>query len=545
MSLITRRVSTICDYRTRQSLGVLPSLFAVSKSMCHVTDVVHGSVYFATVSVSAVSEAGTPVHTLAHERSKAHGVLSGSTLSNEPKPLGQHRPPPPRSILSLGEYHLKNCLCRINPSIHNPIPYFFNTSVSHLRLNSIGKPIVYPSTLVELSPTSYLEPRVDKHNLLRGGCSDSGISSLRSTGGGGYKDGASGGNGNAAGAVHLARRSPAEGGKSEVSGDGDGVGMARSLLTSDSGGTDIEVCGQIVILAPVVAVSVEGGGMMGSVPSDPEEDLKEYEDDETEDGLVDHPMDEGDDGADDEDEDEEEQEEEHLAPADSTIVVPIDELAFSPERTDPIIPPPSTDTATTGARITIRPQTYISLPPEAEVKRLLAMPTPSPSPLTSLSPPSAEERLARCTTTAALPSPPLPPSLYPPPPVDRRDDILESEQPPRKRLCLSTLGSMYELRESSTRGYGIRDTWIDTVEAVLEMEPTTIENFNTRVTELVELHEHDTQDLYSLLEDAQDVTDSRDSSSNERHEMRDGRHAGPAVSTTWVAEESWTARRGC
>nr|GFB92140.1 hypothetical protein [Tanacetum cinerariifolium] len=74
------------------------------------------------------------------------------------------------------------------------------------------------------------------------------------------------------------------------------------------------------------------------------------------------------------------------------------------------------------------------------VERLLAMPTPSPSPLTSLSPPTAGERLARCTALAALPSPPLPPSLYPPP-VDRKDDIPESEQPPRKRLCLSTLGS--------------------------------------------------------------------------------------------------------
>ncbi|GKD77698.1 reverse transcriptase domain-containing protein, partial [Tanacetum coccineum] len=45
---------------------------------------------------------------------------------------------------------------------------------------------------------------------------------------------------------------------------------------------------------------------------------------------------------------------------------------------------------------------------------------------------------------AALPSPPLPPlppSLYIPPPVNRRDGIPESEQPPRKRLCLSTLGS--------------------------------------------------------------------------------------------------------
>ncbi|GKG52294.1 hypothetical protein Tco_0547169, partial [Tanacetum coccineum] len=52
--------------------------------------------------------------------------------------------------------------------------------------------------------------------------------------------------------------------------------------------------------------------------------------------------------------------------------------------------------------------------------------------------------------TAALPSPSLPPSLYIPPPVDRRDDVLESELPPRKRLCLSTLGSRYEIRESST-----------------------------------------------------------------------------------------------
>ncbi|GKF29314.1 hypothetical protein Tco_0095656, partial [Tanacetum coccineum] len=39
------------------------------------------------------------------------------------------------------------------------------------------------------------------YNLLRGGCSDSGMSSLRSTGGGMYRDvgsGGSGGDGNAA-----------------------------------------------------------------------------------------------------------------------------------------------------------------------------------------------------------------------------------------------------------------------------------------------------------------------------------------------------------
>nr|GEZ82863.1 reverse transcriptase domain-containing protein [Tanacetum cinerariifolium] len=53
-------------------------------------------------------------------------------------------------------------------------------------------------------------------------------------------------------------------------------------------------------------------------------------------------------------------------------------------------------------------------------------------------------------------------------------------------------------------GYGIRDTWIDPAEAVPDMAPTTLEKFNTRVTELAELHEHYTQDLYALLEDAQD-----------------------------------------
>ncbi|GJS17996.1 hypothetical protein Tco_0412468 [Tanacetum coccineum] len=226
------------------------------------------------------------------------------------------------------------------------------------------------------------------------------------------------------------------------------------------------------------------------------------------------------------------------------------------------------------ARIIVRPQASISLPSEAEVERLLAMTTPSPSPPISLLPPSVGERLARYTAppthsspplvpsplllsfgcltqiqmlritstqalinavTTALPSPtlpPLPPSLYIPPLVDHRDDVPESELLPRKRLCLSTLGSRYEIEESSTArptkgqgvdygfvsivdaearwqgiskvGYGIRDTWVDPAEAVSEVAPMTVREVNTRVTELAELHERDTQDLYALLEDAQD-----------------------------------------
>ncbi|GKG10001.1 hypothetical protein Tco_0338747, partial [Tanacetum coccineum] len=53
-------------------------------------------------------------------------------------------------------------------------------------------------------------------------------------------DGTGGGDESVGGAVHLARRSLVEGGDSEIGGDGGGVGMARSLSTSTSGGRDME-----------------------------------------------------------------------------------------------------------------------------------------------------------------------------------------------------------------------------------------------------------------------------------------------------------------
>nr|GFB19631.1 hypothetical protein [Tanacetum cinerariifolium] len=204
--------------------------------------------------------------------------------------------------------------------------------------------------------------------------------------------------------------------------------------------------------------------------SDPEEDPHEYEDKETEDGPVEYPMDEGDDEDDDDgdlsgdDADDEEEDEEEE-----------EHLAL----TDSTI-----------------------LIPTNELELIDAV-------------------------TAAIPSPLLPPPLYIPPPVDHRDDIPEIEMPPRKRLCFSTLGSRYEIEESSTsrstedrridyefvstldaeerrRGieevrYGIRDTWVDPAETVPKIAPMTVGEVSTRVTELAELHEHDTHDLYALL----------------------------------------------
>ncbi|GJW25131.1 putative reverse transcriptase domain-containing protein, partial [Tanacetum coccineum] len=141
----------------------------------------------------------------------------------------------------------------------------------------------------------------------------------------------------------------------------------------------------------------------------------------------------------------------------------------------------------------------------------------------------------------SLPLPPLPSSPLPPlpdslfiPPVDRREDIPEVELPPRKRLCLTTPASRYEVGESSTAvprptrgrrvdygfvgtldaearrqraetvGYGIRDTWVDPRETTEEVAPVTLEGVNTRVTELTAVQEQDTQEIYAVIEDTQD-----------------------------------------
>nr|GEZ17080.1 hypothetical protein [Tanacetum cinerariifolium] len=199
-------------------------------------------------------------------------------------------------------------------------------------------------------------------------------------------------------------------------------------------------------LLPVNSPTAESPGYVAE--SNPEE----YKDDETEDGPVYYLMDGGDNGddddsdssrddVDDEDEEEGDEEEEHLAPSDSAVVIPNVELVSPPKGTDHVIPPPSTDTTTTGARI---------------IALIDAL-------------------------TAALPSPLLPPLLYIPLLVDRRDDVPETEMPPHKR-----------------------DTWVDLAEVVPEIAPMTLGVVNTGVTELAELHEHDTQDLYALLEDVQD-----------------------------------------
>ncbi|GKD95729.1 hypothetical protein Tco_1379626 [Tanacetum coccineum] len=111
-----------------------------------------------------------------------------------------------------------------------------------------------------------------------------------------------------------------------------------------------------------------------------------------------------------------EEEEEHPAPADSTpVALPVVDHAPSAEETGPFetnesatIPPPHPAYRVT-ARMSIRDETPISLPFREEVERLLALPSPPPSPLSPWSSPLPQ-----------IPSPSLPvspPSPVSPPPL--------------------------------------------------------------------------------------------------------------------------------
>ncbi|GJV77578.1 hypothetical protein Tco_1509162 [Tanacetum coccineum] len=213
--------------------------------------------------------------------------------------------------------------------------------------------------------------------------------------------------------------------------------------------------------------------------SDPEEDSEEdHADYFTDEGEDDDDDDDDDDDTDDEDEEpfEEEEEEEHLAPTDPSDVPVVDPVP-SVEDTEallrlltrrylhPQLPPAYRATA----RISIRPEAPILLPPEEEVERLLALPTPPPSPLIfSYHHPLTVEHLAPGSTSVAMED-----SLFIPP-VDRREDIPKAELPPHKRLCLTTPASRYEVGESSTavprptRGHRVDYGFIDSREMPTE-----------------------------------------------------------------------------
>ncbi|GJZ17643.1 hypothetical protein Tco_0553766 [Tanacetum coccineum] len=260
----------------------------------------------------------------------------------------------------------------------------------------------------------------------------------------------------------------------------------------------------------------------GYIPeSDPEEDLEEDDEEDPEEDPADYPADRGDDDDD------------ALALAEPAAV------AYSADQ-DPYI------AYRVAARMSIRTQAPTPFLSEEVAERVLALPTPPPSPLSPYSSPLPQ-----------IPSPPLP--ISPPPPIiptyaegslgsraagiRQRDalpvhetEIPEMWLPLRKRLCRTTPGPRCEVGESSAAGaarqfgpttaeadlygftdmleaapgrqmsrelgYGIRDTWDDLVGAIQEIAPTTLEGVNQRVIELSSTVDQEDEIIYSHLDDA-------------------------------------------
>ncbi|GJR67184.1 hypothetical protein Tco_0013249 [Tanacetum coccineum] len=258
----------------------------------------------------------------------------------------------------------------------------------------------------------------------------------------------------------------------------------------------------------------------------------EDDDEDLEEDLADYPTDKDDD---DEEEDDpfgdeagDEEEEEHLALADF-IAVPFPAVDHVPsvEETEPfktdesVATPPPHPTYRVTARMSVRAQKPMSLPSDTEVARLLAIPTPPPSPLSLWSSPLPQipllplpeksryypSEVETPSTSHPLPSS-IPPSGIPPllpiplptpsPPlllssIVCRAGTSEVTLPPRKRLCIA-LGLRYNIGDSSFIptakptggfradygfvstlydeirrdperyvGYGITDTWKDMI----------------------------------------------------------------------------------
>ncbi|GJX27968.1 putative reverse transcriptase domain-containing protein [Tanacetum coccineum] len=280
--------------------------------------------------------------------------------------------------------------------------------------------------------------------------------------------------------------------------------------------------------------------------------------DESKDGPTDYPADVGDDDDDDSSRDdadeedaeeaskEDEEEEEYLAPADSIAVSPaIDPVPSAKEtgpfKTDKSVatppPPPPPPAYRTTARMSIRAQAPIPFPSQVEVIRLLAIPTPPPSPLTLLSsplpqipsppvhvssPPTTSPTYAeaplgfraagiRLRVASPLPSPTSPPTHHPLPlPVGESSTAAAARHPGLGTTHTIDYGFVTMVEDAPRHhvprevGYGITDTWDELVDAIQEGVSTTLEGVNARVTELAENQERDTQDLYAYLEDAHD-----------------------------------------
>ncbi|GKA74146.1 hypothetical protein Tco_0780448 [Tanacetum coccineum] len=309
----------------------------------------------------------------------------------------------------------------------------------------------------------------------------------------------------------------------------------------------------------------------GYVPeSDPEENLVEDDDEDPEEDPIDYPADGGDDGDDedessDDDEDEDvdiegDKEEEHPTPTDSTVVtLPAVKHAPSAEETEPFetdesaaTPPPHPAYRVT-ARISIQDEPPTPFWSDTEVSRLLAIPTPPPSPLSPWSSPLPQIHSPPLTVSSPVlvisPLPPASPicplgyraamirlrveapstshSLPLPPPIilsHIRSDAPSSGTPPLLPIPLPTSSLPLHLLSTDRRadrpkvtlppreimqdqemdvGYRITNTW-DEMPVDMPGAPTTNDTeLGRRMTEFTTRVRQDTDEIYMRLDDEQ------------------------------------------
>ncbi|GJW96382.1 hypothetical protein Tco_0178190 [Tanacetum coccineum] len=280
----------------------------------------------------------------------------------------------------------------------------------------------------------------------------------------------------------------------------------------------------------------------GYIPeSDPEEDPVDYPADEGDDDYDDDESSD-DNKDDDEDVEEDDEEEEHPAPADSVS--------------------PHVHRVT--ARMSIRDEPPTPFWSEAEVARLLSIPSPPPSPLSTWSSPLPQVPSPPLPVSSLVPVSPLPlhasptyplgyraamirhraeasvammrtaaPSTYilasqsetppsgtpplllipaptssPPlllPSTDHRADMPEVCLPPQKRLCIAF--GPREIRRDPERdvGYGITNTWDEMLEGMPGAPMTDEIELGRRMTNLVTTVRQDTDEIYRRLEEAQEA----------------------------------------
>ncbi|GJZ08716.1 hypothetical protein Tco_0542999 [Tanacetum coccineum] len=241
----------------------------------------------------------------------------------------------------------------------------------------------------------------------------------------------------------------------------------------------------------------------GYIPeSDPEEDPEEDDEEDPEEDPADYPADRGDRDDEESSDDDDDAEEEHLAPADPAAV------AYSADQ-DPYLAYRVT------ARMSIRPQAPAPFLSEEVAERLLALPTPPPSPLSPYSSPLPQ-----------IPSPPLP--IPPPPPPNgptyvegslgsraagiRQRDALPSPVHEtgclklfyhfrKRKPCRNTLVPGYEVGRSSTAVASRQIHGITSMSHPGRLHRPHLEG-SIKVIELTTTVDQEDEIIYSQLDDA-------------------------------------------